>query len=105
MWVNHIPNIEHATSITYSTLGLCRSSWVAPRSSGCRSLTYWSTGSVNAVWSWPPHAYLGLALIGPGLAHNWWTLGLARWLIGFANGLIDVGMNAQAVGSNAATRA
>jgi MFS family permease len=40
---------------------------------------------------------LGIALAGPGLAHNWWTLGLALILIGFGNGSIDVGMNAQAV--------
>lgn len=97
MWVVHIPNIEHATRITHSTLGLLLlalggAAFLGMQIAGPLVDRLGQRRLVPAAG-----VLLGLALIWPGLAHNWWTLGLALMALGFANGSIDVGMNAQAV--------
>ncbi|MFG1816634.1 MFS transporter [Kribbella sp. NPDC049174] len=97
MWVVHIPNIEHATKITHSTLGLLLlalggAAFLGMQVAGPLVDRIGQRRLVPAAG-----VLLGLALIWPGLAHNWWTLGLALMALGFANGSIDVGMNAQAV--------
>jgi MFS family permease len=97
MWVVHIPNIEHATGISHSTLGLLLlvlggAAFTGMQVAGPLVDRLGQRRLVPAAG-----VLLGIALAGPGLAHNWWTLGLALILIGFGNGSIDVGMNAQAV--------
>jgi len=97
MWVVHIPNIEHATGISHSTLGLLLlvlggAAFIGMQVAGPLADRIGQRRLVPAAG-----VLLGIALAGPGLAHNWWTLGLALILIGFGNGSIDVGMNAQAV--------
>ncbi len=97
MWVVHIPNIEHATKITHSTLGLLLlalggAAFLGMQVAGPLVDRLGQRRLVPAAG-----VLLGLALVWPGLAHNWWTLGLALMALGFANGSIDVGMNAQAV--------
>jgi MFS family permease len=97
MWVVHIPNIEHATKITHSTLGLLLlalggAAFLGMQIAGPLVDRLGQRRLVPAAG-----VLLGLALVWPGLAHNWWTLGLALMALGFANGSIDVGMNAQAV--------
>ena len=97
MWVVHIPNIEHATGITHSKLGLLLlvlggAAFTGMQVAGPLVDRLGQRRLVPAAG-----VLLGIALAGPGLAHNWWTLGLALILVGFGNGSIDVGMNAQAV--------
>jgi MFS family permease len=97
MWVVHIPNIEHATGISHSTLGLLLlvlggAAFTGMQVAGPLVDRLGQRRLVPAAG-----VLLGIALAGPGLAHNWWTLGLALMVIGFGNGSIDVGMNAQAV--------
>ncbi|GAA3133981.1 MFS family permease [Kribbella aluminosa] len=97
MWVVHIPSIEQRTGITHSTLGLLLLVLGAAAFTGMQVAgpLVDKIGQRRLV----PAAgiLLGIALAGPGLATNWWTLGLALIFVGFGNGSIDVGMNAQAV--------
>jgi MFS family permease len=97
MWVVHIPSIEQATGITHSTLGLLLLVLGGAAFTGMQVAgpLVDKIGQRRLV----PAAgiLLGLALAGPGLATNWWTLGIALIFVGFGNGSIDVGMNAQAV--------
>jgi MFS family permease len=97
MWVVHIPSIEQKTGITHSTLGLLLLVLGGAAFTGMQVAgpLVDKLGQRRLV----PAAgiLLGVALAGPGLATNWWTLGLTLIFIGFGNGSIDVGMNAQAV--------
>jgi MFS family permease len=97
MWVVHIPSIEHSTGISHPTLGLLLlvlgcAAFIAMQVAGPLVDRLGQRRLVPA-----SGVLLGIALAGPGLATNWWTLGLALILIGLGNGSIDVGMNAQAV--------
>ncbi|TDD16494.1 MFS transporter [Kribbella turkmenica] len=97
MWVVHIPNIEHATGITHSTLGLLLlvlggAAFAGMQVAGPLVDRLGQRRLVPAAG-----VLLGLALFGPGFAQTWWSLGLTLIALGFANGSIDVGMNAQAV--------
>ncbi|TCC34301.1 MFS transporter [Kribbella speibonae] len=97
MWVVHIPSIEQKTGITHSTLGLLLlvlggAAFIGMQVAGPLVDKLGQRRLVPAAG-----ILLGIALFGPGLATNWWTLGLTLILVGFGNGSIDVGMNAQAV--------
>ncbi|MET0233236.1 MAG: MFS transporter [Kibdelosporangium sp.] len=97
LWVVHIPVIERAVDISHSTLGfllllLGGSAFVGMQVAGPLADRLGQRRLVPAAG-----VLLGIAAFGPGLADSWWTLGLAMILFGFANGTIDVGMNAQAV--------
>ncbi|TCC22016.1 MFS transporter [Kribbella speibonae] len=97
MWVVHIPSIEQKTGITHSTLGLLLlvlggAAFIGMQVAGPLVDKLGQRRLVPAAG-----ILLGIALAGPGLATNWWTLGLTLILVGFGNGSIDVGMNAQAV--------
>ncbi|TDD45260.1 MFS transporter [Kribbella antibiotica] len=97
MWVVHIPSIEHAAGISHSTLGLLLLALGGAAFAGMQLAgpLVDRLGQRKLV----PAAgiLLGIALFGPGLATSWWSLGLALIVLGFGNGAIDVGMNAQAV--------
>jgi len=97
MWVVHIPNIEHATGISHSTLGLLLLILGGAAFTGMQVAGPLVDRLGQRFLVPAAGVLLGLALAGPGLATNWWTLGLALIFIGFGNGSIDVGMNAQAV--------
>jgi MFS family permease len=97
LWVVHIPVIERAVDIQHSTLGfllllLGGSAFIGMQVAGPLTDRLGQKRLVPAAG-----VLLGVAIVGPGLADSWWTLGLAMILFGFANGTIDVGMNAQAV--------
>ncbi|MEU4395821.1 MFS transporter [Kribbella sp. NPDC023855] len=97
MWVVHIPNIERATGISHSTLGLLLlvlggAAFTGMQVAGPLADRVGQRRLVPAAG-----VLLGLSLFGPGLANNWWTLGLALLAFGFGNGSIDVAMNSQAV--------
>lgn len=97
MWVVHIPNVEHATGISHSTLGLLLlvlggAAFIGMQVAGPLADRVGQRRLVPAAG-----VLLGLSLFGPGLANSWWTLGLALVAFGFGNGSIDVAMNSQAV--------
>lgn len=97
MWVVHIPNIERATDISHSTLGLLLlvlggAAFTGMQVAGPLADRVGQRRLVPAAG-----VLLGLSLFGPGLANSWWTLGLALLAFGFGNGSIDVAMNSQAV--------
>lgn len=97
LWVVHIPNVEHATGITHSTLGfllliLGGAAFLGMQVAGPLNDRFGQRRLVPAAG-----VLMGLSLFGPGLADSWWTLGLALAVFGFSNGSLDVGMNAQAV--------
>jgi MFS family permease len=97
MWVVHIPSIEQRTGISHSTLGLLLLVLGAAAFTGMQVAGPLVDRLGQRRLLPAAGILLGIALLGPGLARNWWTLGLALLLIGFGNGSIDVGMNAQAV--------
>ncbi|WP_326834258.1 MFS transporter [Amycolatopsis rhabdoformis] len=97
MWVVHIPVVERATGISHTTLGalllvLGGAAFVGMQVSGPLADRFGHRRMVPAAG-----VLLGLSLVLPGLATNWWALGLSLVLVGFANGSLDVAMNAQAV--------
>jgi MFS family permease len=97
MWVVHIPNVERATGISHSTLGLLLlilggAAFTGMQVAGPLADRLGQRRLVPAAG-----VLLGLSLFGPGLAGNWWTLGLALAVFGFSNGSIDVAMNTHAV--------
>lgn len=97
MWVVHIPNVEHATGISHSTLGLLLlvlggAAFAGMQIAGPLADRVGQRRLVPAAG-----VLLGVSLFGPGLATSWWTLGLALLAVGFGNGSIDVAMNSQAV--------
>ncbi|MBP2327749.1 MFS family permease [Kibdelosporangium banguiense] len=97
LWVVHIPVIERAVDISHSTLGFLlllagASAFTGMQVAGPLSDRLGQRRLVPAAG-----VLLGFAITGPGLADSWWTLALAMIAFGFANGTIDVGMNAQAV--------
>jgi MFS family permease len=97
LWVVHIPNIERATGISHSTLGvlllvLGGAAFLGMQVGGPLADRFGQRKLLPAAG-----VMLGLALFGPGLADSWWTLGLSLAVFGFANGTIDVGMNTHAV--------
>ncbi|TCN37520.1 fucose permease [Kribbella orskensis] len=97
MWVVHIPNVERATGISHSTLGLLLlilggAAFLGMQVAGPLADRVGQRRLVPAAG-----VLLGLSLFGPGLAQNWWTLGLALFVFGFGNGSLDVGMNSHAV--------
>jgi MFS family permease len=97
MWVVHIPNVERATGISHSTLGLLLlvlggAAFLGMQVAGPLVDRFGQRRLMPAIG-----VLLGLSLLGPGLAGNWWTLGLTLMLFGFGNGSLDVAMNSQAV--------
>ncbi|TWD75432.1 fucose permease [Kribbella amoyensis] len=97
LWVVHIPNIEHAAGISHSTLGLLLlvlggAAFAGMQVAGPLADRVGQRRLVPAAG-----VLLGLSLFGPGLADSWWSLGLTLLVLGFANGSLDVGMNAHAV--------
>lgn len=97
LWVVHIPVVEDAVGIGHSTLGLLLlvlggSAFVGMQVTGPLVDRLGHRRLLPAAG-----ALLGLVAVGPGLAGSWWVLGIALAALGFANGTIDVAMNAQAV--------
>lgn len=97
MWVAHIPVISDATGVDHGTLGgllllLGGCAFLGMQVCGPIIDRHGSRGviMVSAVT-------LAVASLAPVLAQTAWQLGLALALFGFANGAIDVAMNAHAV--------
>ncbi|GGP77852.1 MFS transporter [Saccharothrix coeruleofusca] len=97
LWVVHIPDVERATGISHSTLGLLLlvlggAAFVGMQVVGPLVDRLGQRRLLPAAG-----VLLGLAMFGPGLADSWWALGLALVVLGFANGMLDVAMNSHAV--------
>jgi MFS family permease len=97
MWVVHIPVIERVTGVSHATLGglllvLGASAFAGMQVAGPLVDRFGHRVVVPAA-----AVLLGVSLIGPGLARNWWSLAIALAFFGFGNGSIDVAMNAHAV--------
>lgn len=97
LWVVHIPNVERATGISHSVLGalllvLGGAAFIGMQVAGPLADRFGQRRLLPAAG-----VLLGVALVGPGLADSWWTLGLALLFLGFGNGTIDVAMNSHAV--------
>ncbi|GAA2068674.1 MFS transporter [Williamsia deligens] len=97
MWVAHIPVISDATGVDHGTLGgllllLGGSAFVGMQVCGPVIDRYGTRGVIVAA-----AVTLAFATLGPVAATSAWQLGLALAVFGFANGAIDVAMNAHAV--------
>ncbi|MFD7736573.1 MFS transporter [Kitasatospora phosalacinea] len=96
-WVVHIPAIETRVGISHATLGgllvlLGLGAFAGMRAAGPL------TDRLGARTAVPASGVLCAAsLVLPGLAPNPWTLAAALLVFGFANGCLDVSMNAHAV--------
>lgn len=97
MWVAHIPVISDATGVDHGTLGV-----LLLLLGGCAFLGMQVCGPIidrrgSRGVILVAATTLAVAALLPVLATTAWQLGLALALFGFANGAIDVGMNAHAV--------
>ncbi|WP_234971354.1 MFS transporter [Jatrophihabitans endophyticus] len=97
VWVVHIPTIERRAGISHATLGWLLLLLGLGAFAGMHIVGPLADrlGARRVV---PVSAVLcSVALAGPGLATNGWTLGLALLVLGFGNGCLDVSMNTHAV--------
>lgn len=97
MWVVHIPSITERTGTSKSTLGglllvLAAGALAGMRLSGPLADRFGSRTLTGA-----SALALSAAVLGPGFVDNSTELGIALAVFGFANGALDVAMNAQAV--------
>ncbi|MFE1318086.1 MFS transporter [Kitasatospora phosalacinea] len=96
-WVVHIPAVEARVGIGHAALGgllvlLGLGAFAGMRAAGPL------TDRLGARTAVPASGVLCAAsLVLPGLAPNPWTLAVALLVFGFANGCLDVSMNAHAV--------
>ncbi|MEV6207324.1 MFS transporter [Kitasatospora sp. NPDC051914] len=96
-WVVHIPAVEARVGISHAALGgllvvLGLGAFVGMQVAGRLADRLGARTVVPAAG-----VLCGASLVLPGLASNPWTLAGALLLFGFANGCLDVGMNAHAV--------
>jgi MFS family permease len=97
MWLVHLPNVEHAIGVPHSVLGLLLlvlggAALIGMQVVGPLVDKYGPRRIAPAALG-----VFGLMLTVPGWLTSWWTLGLALIVMGFANGALDVAMNAHAV--------
>jgi len=97
MWLVHLPNVEHNIGVPHSVLGL-----LLLVLGGAALIGMQVVGPL--VDKYGPRRIapaalgaFGLALVVPGWMTSWWGLGLVLIVVGFANGALDVSMNAHAV--------
>jgi len=97
MWLVHLPNVEHSIGVPHSVLGL-----LLLVLGGAALIGMQVVGPL--VDKYGPRRIapaalgaFGLALTVPGWLTSWWALGLVLIVVGFANGALDVSMNAHAV--------
>lgn len=97
IWLVHIPNVERETGISHPTLGVLLLVLGVASFAGMQVAGPLVDRFGSRVLSSAAGLLMGLALVGPGFARSWWTLGLTLVLFGLGNGAIDVSMNAHAV--------
>ncbi len=96
-WGPRIPAIAADLSLDASTLGLA----LAGMGTGGLLATPLAALAIRArgsrVTTLISAALLSIAIVIPALAGTWWSLGLALMVLGAADGVMDVAMNAQGV--------
>ena len=97
MWVAHIPVIVTRTEVSADQLGallllLGGSAFVGMQLCG-PLIDRWGSRPTTVIAA----GLLSVVIVGPVLAADLWSLALALAAFGFANGALDVSMNAQAV--------
>ena len=97
MWVVHIPTITDQTGISKATLGLMILILAPGALAGMQVAGPLADrfGSKNLITIGA--VLLCITVLGPGFASTVMQLGIALALFGFANGVMDVSMNTQAV--------
>jgi MFS family permease len=96
-WVVHIPVIEEDTGISHSTLGVLLLVMGAAAFTGMQITGPLADRFGHRVVVPAAAVLISASLVGPGLAGDVWTLGVALALFGLGNGSVDVAMNAHAV--------
>jgi MFS family permease len=97
MWVVHIPTITDQTGISKATLGLLILVMAPGALAGMQVAGPLADRFGSKNLTTVAALLLSVTVLGPGFAHNVVQLAIALGLFGFANGALDVSMNAQAV--------
>jgi predicted MFS family arabinose efflux permease len=97
MWLVQLPNVERAIGVPHSVLGLLLlvlggSALIGMQVVG-RLVDRLGPRRLTPLFL----AAFGVSLTVPGWLTSWWALGLVLIVMGFANGALDVAMNAHAV--------
>lgn len=97
MWVVNIPTIKDRAGVDQSDLGLLllllgATAWLGMQLAG-RAIDHFGSRPVVTVAA----SALALTIVGPALAGSPLQLAVALAVVGFANGIVDVAQNAQAV--------
>ncbi|MEV0607907.1 MFS transporter [Polymorphospora rubra] len=97
MWVVNIPAVQERTGVSHATLGLLLLLIGAGAFAGMQISGPLADRIGTRTTTVAGAALLCLTVNLPGLAYDAATLGFALFVFGFANGALDVAMNAQAV--------
>lgn len=97
MWLVHLPNVEHDINVPHSVLGLLLLVLGGAALIGMQVVGPLVDRIGPRRLAPAAAAAFGLSLTVPGWLTSWWSLGLVLIVMGFANGALDVAMNAHAV--------
>ncbi|MTE11785.1 MFS transporter [Nocardia aurantiaca] len=97
VWIVHIPAVTGRASVSPTTLGMLILLMAACAIIGMQAAGPLADRLGSRTLTAAAATLLALALLGPAYAASPVTLGLTLCVFGFANGAIDVSMNAQAV--------
>ncbi|QUQ63134.1 MFS transporter [Kutzneria sp. CA-103260] len=97
MWLVHLPNVEHNIGVPHSVLGLLLLVLGGAALIGMQVVGPLVDRIGPRRLTPAAAAAFGLSLTVPGWLTSWWSLGLILIVMGFANGALDVSMNAHAV--------
>lgn len=97
IWATHIPEVEKTLALTHGQVGtliliLGAGALASMQPIGAMVDRFGSAKVLVGV-----SVALGVALMIPGLAFNFWTLGASLFLLGLSIGGIDIAMNAHAL--------
>nr|WP_280505495.1 MFS transporter [Nocardia farcinica] len=97
MWVVHIPAVTDRTGVSHSELGMFILLMAGAAIAGIRLAGPMADRFGSRTQAGAAAVTASVAVIGPGLATGPVQLGIALACFGFANGALDMSMNAQAV--------
>ncbi|GAA3439790.1 MFS transporter [Kutzneria kofuensis] len=97
MWLVHLPNVEHDIGVPHSVLGLLLLVLGGSALVGMQVVGPLVDRIGPRRLTPAAAATFALSLTVPGWLTSWWSLGLILIVMGFANGALDVSMNAHAV--------
>ncbi|WP_067818432.1 MFS transporter [Nocardia inohanensis] len=97
IWIVHIPAVTERTGVTHTALGMLILLIAVGAITGMQTAGPLADRLGSRTLTAAAASALSLSIIGPGLASNAATLGIALAAYGFAAGALDVSMNSQAV--------